>query len=228
MTTAPNPSAPDMSDYRVVHHALRTAPHRMVAAVADVEPGDRRRAQALERYWIGYAGEVLAHHTVEDEVFFPRLAERVPVVADHLARADREHHELDRLMTACGDALQRFAVAASPATAADAVAALRELAEHMGHHLAFEDDDLVPLFARHFTATEYERLTEAAMKGLPMRQSLFSVPFILHWASPADRSTLLSDAPLPLRVVYRLTRARHGRLTELALGRAATPEEVLV
>lgn len=228
MTTAPTTSTPDLSDYHVVHHALRTAPHRMVAAIAEVDPGDTRRARALQRYWIGYAGEVLAHHTVEDDVFFPRLAERVPVIADHLARTDHEHHELDRLMTACTDALQRFAAAASPATAAEAAAALVTLADLMDRHLAFEDEDLLPLFGRHFTATEYDKLTQAAMKGLPMRQALFSVPFVLHWASPADTAKMLAEAPRPLRVLHRLTRGRHARLATLALGRFAAPQEVLV
>jgi hypothetical protein len=98
----------------------------------------------------------------------------------------------------------------------------------MDDHLDFEDEDLVPLFARHFTASEYDELTQAAMKGLSFSQALFSVPFIMHWATPADRAKLLVDAPLPLRVVFRLTRRRHARLTALALGRAGTPQEVLL
>jgi len=228
MTTAPAPGAPDMSDYRVIHHCLRIAPHRMAAAVAEVEPGDLVRAQALHRYWVGYAGEVLAHHTVEDDVFFPRLIERVPVAADHLARVEGDHHHLDELMDACSDALRRFAGAASPSSADDAIAVLQELAELMDRHLDFEDEDLVPLFGRHFTASEYEELTEAAVKGLSIKQAAFTVPFVMHWASPADRAKMLGEAPLPMRVIYRLTRGRHARLTALALGRAAAPQEVLV
>lgn len=228
MTTAPVPSAPDTSDYRVIHHCLRIAPHLVAAAVVEVATGDVRRARALQRYWIGYAGEVLAHHTVEDEVFFPRLVERVPVVAEHLAQVDGDHHRLDVLMDACSDALARFAATAGPAEADDAADVLRELARHMDQHLDFEDEDLVPLFGRHFTAQEYEELTEAAMKGLSIKQALFSVPFIMHWTTPADRDRLLAEAPLALRLIYRLTRTRHARLTELALGRAAASQEVLV
>jgi hemerythrin-like domain-containing protein len=228
MTTAPAPTAPDMDDYRVIHHCIRIAPHRMAAALADIEPGDLVRARAMARYWVGYAGEVLAHHTVEDEIFFPRLAERVPVVAEHLARVGADHHRLDELMEEAGAALERFAASASLAAADDAAAVLRELARHMDRHLDFEDEDLVPLFTRHFTAAEYDELTEAAMKGLALGQALFSVPFIMHWATPEDQAKLLADAPLPLRVVYRLTRRRHARLTALALGRAGVPQEVLL
>jgi hemerythrin-like domain-containing protein len=228
MNTAPDSTAPDTDDYRVIHHCLRITPHRLALAVADVAPGDRTRASAIARYWAGYAGEVLAHHTVEDEVFFPRLVERVPVVADHLAQVEGDHHRLDVLMDACGEALERFAATASPSDADDAGAVLRELARHMDSHLDFEDEDLVPLFGRHFTAQEYEALTEAAMKGLSFKQALFSVPWVMHWAPPADRAKMLAGAPLALRVVFRLTRGRHARLTALALGRAGAPQEVLV
>jgi hemerythrin-like domain-containing protein len=228
MTTAPVPSVPDMTDYRVIHHCVRIAPHRMAAAIADVDPGDVHRAKALHRYWVGYAGEVLTHHTVEDDVFFPRLAERVPAVTEHLARVDGDHHRLDELMDACADAMQRFAREASPAAADSAIGVLRELADHMDRHLDFEDQDLVPLFGRHFTATEYDELTKAAVKGLRLKQAAFTVPFIMHWAAPADRAKMLDEAPLPLRVIYRLTKRSHAQLTALALGRAAAPQEVLV
>ena len=230
MTTAPAaaPAAPDLHDYRVIHHCIRIAPHRMAAALAELEAGDLDRARALARYWVGYAGEVLAHHTVEDEVFFPRLVERVPVVAEHLVRVDADHHRLDQLMEAGGAAMERLAASASLAAANDAGAILRELARHMDDHLDFEDEDLVPLFGRHFTASEYEELTEAAVKGLSIKQAAFTVPFVMHWASPADRAKMLGEAPLPMRVIYRLTRGRHARLTALALGRAAAPQEVLV
>jgi hemerythrin-like domain-containing protein len=227
MTTTER-TAPDTDDYRVIHHCLRITPHRLAVAVADAATGDVDRARAIARYWAGYAGEVLAHHTVEDEVFFPRLVERVPVVADHLARVEGDHHHLDELMEACGTALERFAATASPADAAEAGSVLRELARHMDSHLDFEDADLVPLFGRHFTGQEYEELTKAAMKGLSLKQALFSVPWVMHWAAPADRAKMLDGAPLPLRVIFRLTRGRHARLTALALGRAGTPQEVLV
>ena len=55
-------TAPDLSDYRIIHDALRTAPHRLDRALSTFR-GSRDQARALDRYWRGYAGEVLAHHT---------------------------------------------------------------------------------------------------------------------------------------------------------------------
>lgn len=222
-------TAPDLSDYRVIHRCLRTAPHRVAAALTAFEAGDRDHARALARYWAGYAGEVLAHHTVEDEIFFPRLVERVPVAAHHLQRVDGDHHRLDVLMAAAGTAFERLGTSARVADADDAGAVVRELASHMDSHLDFEDEDLVPLFGRHFTAEEYKALSEAAMKhpGLG-KQAAFTVPFVMHSASAPERTKLLGEAPLPFRILFRITRGGHARLTQAALGSAAVAEEVLV
>lgn len=218
---------PDTTDYRVIHHCLRIAPHRLAAALVGFAPGDHPRARAIERWWRGYAGEVLAHHTVEDEIFFPRLVERVPTAAGHLDRIDADHHRLDELMDAAGAAMVRLAASADPEDAQSAAVVVLELAELMDRHLDFEDADLVPLFTRHFTAEEYAELADAAVSSLGLSQAAFTVPFVMHWAPAADAAALLAEAPLPMRLLFRATRRRHARLTELALGDAAVAVEVV-
>jgi hemerythrin-like domain-containing protein len=220
-------TAADLTDYYVIHRALRIAPRRMAAAAGSLTPGDQTRATALGRYWHGYAGEVLVHHTVEDDVFFPKLAERVAVPADHLARVEVDHHHLDDLMGRCRTALDRLAATPAPPEAAEAGAVLLELADHMDEHLAFEDSDLLPLFERHFTADEYKALHDAAVKLVGFgKQAAFTVPFVLHWATPAEQQALIGDAPLPFRLLWRATRRSHARLASRALGAAAVPQAV--
>ena len=219
--------APDTTDYTVIHNCLRIAPHRIVAALTDFTEGDREQATAFARYWTGYATEVLAHHTVEDEIFFPQLIGRVPVVAQHLERVEGDHHRLDELMLAAAETVERLRRTATRGAAADAAAVIEELAGLMDSHLDFEDEDLVPLFGRHFTAAEYEALSKRAMKHLGLREALFTVPFVMHWTDAAGREKLLAEAPLPMRLIYRLTRGAHTRLAGRALGRAAAPLAVL-
>ena len=217
----------DVTDYRVIHNCLRIAPHRMAEAAAGLAPGDRGQAQALARYWRGYAGEVLAHHTIEDDIFFPRLVERVPVAATLLDRVEGDHHRLDELMDEGHRAMARVAASADAASAGAAATVLRDLARHMDDHLDFEDEDLVPLFVRHFSGEEYDELAVQAKKHIGLgRQAAFTVPFVVYWAAPADADHLLGGAPLPLRVLHRLTRKGHARLTRAALGGAAETEAV--
>lgn len=216
---------PDLSDYRVIHETLRIAPHRMEMALASYDGGDRVRASALLKYWTGYAGEVFAHHTIEDDIFFPRLVERAPIAAQHLDRVDGDHHHLDRLMGACHRSLTELVRTTSEGSADAAAARMRDLAAHMDSHLDFEDEHLVPLFGTHFTGDEYAALTQAAMKHLGIgKQAAFTVPFVMYWAAPADREKMIGEAPLPFRLLYQVTRRGHARLAERALGTSVAAE----
>jgi len=214
--TTPARAGADTSDYAVIHRAIRSGGHALAAAAETITIADRRRLDAFVRYWQGHAGEILAHHGVEDSIFFPALRQREPFAAAVLDDLDREHLELDRLMDECSEAIGRVAAGASSKAA---VAALRRLADVMDDHLDVEDREVVPLFEALFDADEYTQLTKAAAKQIGIgKQAAFTVPYVFHWATPAERQLLMREAPLPFRVLYRLTRRRHERLSALALG----------
>jgi hemerythrin-like domain-containing protein len=221
-------STPDLTAYHAVHTALRAAPHRMADAVATIDPMDGRRTGAFARYWKGFAGEVLAHHTIEDVSMFPDLLARLPDVQALFDRTDDDHQQLDRLMDACGDAVARLAAGVVP-NGAERI--LRELAVHMDEHLDFEDAEILPLFEEHYTAEEYQALDEAAVKSIGIGpQAAFTIPFVLSSVAPEDRARMMAGAPLPLIVLYRLTKGRFARLEARALGSTAqsvVPVEVV-
>jgi hypothetical protein len=96
----------------------------------------------------------------------------------------------------------------------------RELDQHMAEHLDFEDQDILPLLERHFTGEEYDALDAAAVKSAGLGpQTAFSVPMIVGAMTPEERAEIITGAPLPLRVLYRLTRGSHERLRVRAFGR---------
>ncbi len=216
-TATPPADAADPAEYAAIHHAIRTAGRALAEASSSLTVGDQPRLQAFLRYWSGHQGEIFSHHGIEDRIFFPALRDRVPSAAAILDQLDAEHHRLDELMDACYDGIGRVVVGAAPTAA---TTALRRLADVMDDHLDLEDREIVPLFAEHFSAGEYDALTKAAMKqtGFGM-QAAFTVPYIAYWSTAADRDRLLSMAPAPFRILYRLTRRRHGRLAALALRR---------
>ena len=97
----------------------------------------------------------------------------------------------------------------------------------MHHHLDYEDADLVPLFAEHFDQDEYDQLGKAASRSLGLgTQALFTVPFVASSVTDEQRQHLFADAPLPFRLMERMTRRRHARLAASALGdaRRASPD----
>ena len=126
-----------------------------------------------------------------------------------LDQLDAEHHLLDRLMEECRAAIEGVVTGDDPTGAARL---LRRLADVMDDHLDLEDREIVPQFGALFSAAEYEALTKAAIKQVGLgKQAAFTVPYIGFWATEQERTTLLGDAPLPFRILYRLTRKRHAR-----------------
>ena len=220
-------TVPDLTTYRAVHAAIRQAPHRMGRAVLELRPADHRRVDAFARYWRGYAAEVLAHHTIEDDIFFPALAERVELARAHVQRTDAEHNLLDELMARCANGiavLQRDAGHPVRERVSDDMHALGVV---MDEHLDFEDDHVLPLFAEHMDHTEYAALEERASKAMGISaQAAFAVPFVVDAVDAETRAHLFATAPAALRVLYRVCRRRHARLAILALGDA--PEFVAV
>jgi hemerythrin-like domain-containing protein len=209
-------SAANPSDFYAIHTCLRNALHALAAALDQANHHDLVRIKAIERYWHGFSTELINHHTGEDEIFYPALAERSPVATDHLGRVADEHHVIDELLAEANEQVSAM-VAGTSASAAAKV--LHRLDEVVTRHLDYEDADVVPLFARHFEQAEYAALTKAAIKATGIgRQTLFVVPFIALGVSDSVRDDLLKTAGLPFRLVYRLCRRGHIRLATTALG----------
>ena len=148
-------NSPDLTTYLAIHAALRSGAHRLANGAGTLEATDRRRLGAFRTYFNGYAGEVLAHHTIEDDYFFPTLTEQVGATTARIERLDRDHADLDEMMTAVTDGLGR--IGAGTLTGAEVAVSLRELAVHMDEHLDFEDEEILPLFARHFSVSSTKR-----------------------------------------------------------------------
>jgi hemerythrin-like domain-containing protein len=201
---------PDLTGYRAVHHALRTAARRLAIASADISLNDARRVRALRRYWNGFAGEVHAHHTVEDDVFFPALGGRSAQFAEYAGRLADDHHVLDELML---DASANIEFFTKPGAASRAVRLLGHLTAHMDEHLDLEDEFVLPLFSRHFHAADYAELEEHAVKAIGLgAQAAFTVPFVVDSMGDAERAHMIAGAPTPMKVLYRVSRGRHARL----------------
>jgi hemerythrin-like domain-containing protein len=209
----------DTGDYAAIHRSIRSAGYALAVAAETLRGDDEDRMDAFVAYWQGHVGEILSHHGVEDTIFFPALRERAPDRAEILDQLDMEHHELDALMEQSRAAIEDVVTGGDPAAAAQL---LHRLADVMDDHLDLEDREIVPHLARLFSASEYEALTKAAIKQVGLgKQAAFTVPYVGFWATEQERTMLLGSAPLAFRILYRLTRRRHGALTERALGRAA-------
>jgi hemerythrin-like domain-containing protein len=208
MATTTTTTPPDLESYLRIHRALR-ASARALAGVAG-RPADRATSSARTRWYRGFAGEIRCHHHIEDELLFPALRDRVATYADHADRLDGDHADLDVVLDGLTDAL-----ASGDRARAGRLAG--ELADHLDVHLAYEDAEIAPLFARHFTAAEFDELNTKAIKMTPPRQLAFTVPWLMAAITPAEQAVVLADAPPAMRLVWLATRGRYRRRSARAL-----------
>src|SRR4051794_25919346 len=178
-------TTPDLTGYHIVHRALRRGSRRVADAVAAFDGQDRRRAEALQRYWAGYAHELRTHHMGEDEYFFPALRAKVDGVAGMTDRTDADHVRVDELLDEATVAMRRLN--GSDDHRRRAAEILDEIAEHLDEHLSFEDADILPMFAEHFTVEEYEIIDQKAIKAVGMgKAAVFTIPFVVAAATEEE------------------------------------------
>ncbi|MGH9117449.1 MAG: hypothetical protein ACRD0A_06115 [Acidimicrobiales bacterium] len=97
-----------------------------------------------------------------------------------------------------------------------------ELHRLLERHLTFEDEFVLPLFTRHFSADEYHALDVRAAGFVALGQRRFSISWAMANAEPTEQASLLNRAPLALKILWYATRSRYRRLTAAAFGANAT------
>jgi hypothetical protein len=216
---------PGLTVFTVVHRAMRRDAARLARAVAGLGDGDAARAGALRRWYGDFHAELAGHHHIEDEIWFPVLAERVPTYGEHADRLDREHHLLEDALASVGTALDDLVADDGSARAlGPARDATCELSELVDAHLGFEDSDILPLYVRHFADDELGEVERRTRRMIDKRRAPFAVPWILGAATPTERDEVLGRAPLAMKLLWYASRRRHARLSARALGAGPATE----
>jgi|EndMetStandDraft_8_1072994.scaffolds.fasta_scaffold249517_1 hemerythrin HHE cation binding domain-containing protein len=212
-------SSPDLTTLVVLHRTMRRDARRFADAVARVCELDRTvRVPALRRWYAGFQAELHDHHVIEDEIFFPALVERVPAAGALIGRVDADHDRLGYLLGRIGVVLERLA---NPHVSfrlayAEAVMLTDGLHALLESHLGFEDEEIVPLFERHFSASQHEELETQARRRVVLRQLLFTVPWAMEGAETEEQQHLMDTVPFTFKVIWYATRGRYRRLASAA------------
>ena len=224
-------NSPDLSFYFAIHQAQRAAVGRYRDAVAALTEQERiDRGKALTRWAKGFVLELEEHHYVEDTFFFPSLRTTVASAGDILEGLEADHRDLDDLLArwpAVARALADPTVAFLDAQA-DAVTFAEGLSDFLDRHLAVEDQDVLPLFWRHYTAEEYDAVLQQAVKKGKKAGLWFVAPFTVDcYAEGPDREAFLASVPGVLRLLHRLVRPSYDRLIASAFGSTPVPAAVI-
>jgi hemerythrin-like domain-containing protein len=227
---------PGLTDVRmmaVAHTSFRRELKLAVPAVRRAPAGDHRRANRVADHVELFTGLVAHHHEIEDELLWDRLLERVPdEVAPLVHLMESQHETVHQLLDGCPALVAAWRDSASVADATRLADHLARLVAALCEHLAAEESRVLPLMARHVTASEWEEFTECGMESIPRSMVLTGFGMMLYEGDPEAIAPEIAKLPAPLRPVLpalgrwafrRYARRMHGTPTP-PRGTMTTPD----
>jgi hemerythrin-like domain-containing protein len=210
---------PNLTFVRLIHQALRADGARLLVTVTALERDERAgRLSGVREFYDRYREQLVAHHTHEDQLFFPALAARIGEGAMHLDELVSQHAQLEGVLQAVGEGFVAMAESDGDLSAnrARVAGALSTMVEQLTTHLDLEERTALPLIVSDMPVAEYDELESKARKATPRQQSGFMIPWLVEHASPDQRKALFRSAP-PLRIIYLLNRRNYRRLNKALL-----------
>ena len=205
-------SKPDVHDMVVVHRSFRQPCAELPDLVRGLQPGDTARAALIASAVRFMLMGLEAHHVSEDEFLWPRLAARAAGQAEAIARMEEQHHRLEELVTQVTAALGELAADPRQPLCEQLAAQLTELGSVLNAHMDEEENTILPLAAEYLSVAEWEELGKISLAKLDKKQLLRAFSALMAVATPEEQRTLLTKAPLPARLLWRLSgRRSHAR-----------------
>lgn len=213
----------DTRDMVVVHTAFRREFRLAPALVRGVAEGDVRRAGVVADHLDLMTTMLHHHHETEDRLLWPALLERVPAeLAPTVTLMERQHERIHAANDSVTQRLPRWRAGASSDAGEQLARALEEVNAALAEHLTAEEEYLLPIAARHMTATEWQRMGEEGMAGIKGSQLPLAFGMLQYEGDPEVIAEMLSHAPalarllMPLmapRAFARYARRIHGTAT---------------
>ncbi|NIH80967.1 hemerythrin domain-containing protein [Amycolatopsis viridis] len=199
-------------EMEIVHRAFRRESRLLPELVAAVAPGDTARAKVIADHFRDYRLGLKNHHEGEDELLWPPLLSRVDLEADVVLRMEAQHERVAATLAKLDAVVPQWESTAGADERDTLVAVLADHRAVLLEHLDDEETTLLPLAAEHLTEGEWSAQGDHLVANTPKLTLLTLLGLVLEDANRAERATLLSALPAPVRVIWHvLGRPRYAR-----------------
>ena len=144
------------------------------------------------------------HHEAEDELFYPKLIERVPDQAEMLKHVDEEHLAIKSALEAASAASAVWRERPSAESGEALAAALDDLNSVAQPHLDDEEQKVMPVAAVTFTQKEWEDFGKHAASWIPRNKRAIAFGTLLEPLDQDDRAYMMRALPAVARMLYPL------------------------
>jgi hemerythrin-like domain-containing protein len=203
-------------EMKALHSAFRREFGMAAALVRAVPPGAVARASLVEGHLEFVERFLHHHHTLEDELLWPKLLGRVPVEIAPVVDLMESQHEvvadcLERTKTLRG----QWRTTADPAVGEQLASLYQRLNAALVEHLDAEESRVMPLVESAIAEAEWAELAQAGQAAFPGREGLLLFGMIQRDAGDHVIAQMLSAAPAPVRYLMpklaRRSYRRHSR-----------------
>jgi hemerythrin-like domain-containing protein len=195
MTTSA-PTRPDGTEMVSVHNVFRDVFDAAPRLIGSVDAADADRVALLSNFYANILSFLSAHHQGEDELVFPRLAARRPNDVETITRINDQHHDVDGAVATSTTNLSAWASGDSAAQL-KAAAALGELGQTLGAHLADEEREILPMCEASLSVEEWGELPGHGMAHFTGDKIWLVLGLIRQRMTQAQRDLMLAHMPPP-------------------------------
>ena len=183
-----------------IHSAFRRELRLAPGLLRSVEHGDRLRAGIVATHLDLLDRFLHHHHTVEDDLLWPKLLERVAAeLAPIVELMETQHERVAALLEQTVAMRAEWRKDADSARAAELAAVYERLHDALVEHLDAEEQHVMPLVEACITRNEWCRIGKAAQRGTPLKDGPRMLGMLAYDGDPAVMREMLGAVPAPMR-----------------------------
>lgn len=192
----------DMTEMYAIHDCLRHEFAKLPLTVKAVAEGNADRAAVVGGHVLLMTSMLHAHHEGEDELVWPLLEERSPEHAALVVDMVGQHEAMTALVDAAQEQAQVWMASPGVLERSSLHTTLIMLEKELLHHLAMEEQQVVPLISRDLTQEEYSAAGAHARAALTPDELAVGLGLILANTSADRGEAILSGMPPEARAGF--------------------------
>ena len=188
------------AEMKTIHSAFRRELRLAPDLLRSVEHGDRLRAGIVAAHLDLIDRFLHHHHTIEDDMLWPKLMVRVPAEIAPLVDLMETQHETVANLLEHTAALRAEWRANADGDRAEVLATLySRLSEALLEHLDAEEQHVMPLVESCITEKEWARIGKTAQRSTPLKDGPRVLGMMAYDGDPDVMWHMLGSVPAPAR-----------------------------
>lgn len=201
------------AEMKTIHSAFRRELRLAPQLLRSVEPGDRLRAGIVATHLDLLDRFLHHHHTIEDDMLWPKLLVRVPAeIAPVVALMESQHDTVAELLERTATLRATWRKNPDASGAAELAELYTRLHAALVEHLDAEEEHVMPLVESCITHKEWAKIGKTAQRSTPLKDGPRTLGMMAYDGDPEVIATMLAAVPAPLRgTVLKMGRRAYAK-----------------